>query len=737
MFGVGWNPWQNNRLNNRQHFFGNRCIRFIFLLLASGTLKLAAQGTAFNYQGRLNDTGTPGNAVYDFRFAVYDAVTNGNQVSLPLTNSAVAVSNGLFSVTLDFGPGIFTGNNYWLDIEVRADGITNFTLLAPRQPVLPIPYAIYSAMAGIASRVSGTVPLTQLPAAVVTNGAAGVNLIGSFSGNGSGLTNLATSGTVTTNLPAGNGSNDTVMIQAVCATPFTYVKLKPLATYYVSNINVTNNVFIDGQGATVKFILGATNSMFDTGANNLNQSFIDLILDGQEEANYQSAGTLGIPPNHPEMYPNNEIIYVGQNNSSVTSRTGLRWNKGAGGLLRGCVFKGFSGIGLLIRSYYGTLQQYSAASVISDCVGSQNFISFYNSSGYWDGLPSYGASSYAPGSFAADSGEYCNLDNCYAVNSAIGFQWGAGNSMINGCYATACNVGLFLDSGPNSTHSMVTGLTVNHSSYGFVASSTSNEQMNNIITLANSNPDLVVNGQQAMLISDSTFGGTGILVSNTPTYPNNYTAVTIKNCFISMPIANSIKVCSSNCYAWFYGNTDGNGGDDGTLVNGMGTIVNPTGTGFGVIAYKTPKQLSSTLSTPSALVSYNIYTNTSISLKLPSAGRWIVSYGLSLTNVQGGGNYAVVHLDLGGTNYVYSFDNNSVDTNFHGSIQAAGYSTACPANGTEGNIYVGNSSSPTTWSGHGLISNSVPTTLTLATHCFSSTGTNVVTGGYITADPKQ
>ena len=41
-----------------------------------------------------------------------------------------------------------------------------------------------------ANQVSGTLSLTQLPLAVVTNGASGINISGTFSGNGGGLTNL-------------------------------------------------------------------------------------------------------------------------------------------------------------------------------------------------------------------------------------------------------------------------------------------------------------------------------------------------------------------------------------------------------------------------------------------------------------------------------------------------------------------------------------------------------------------
>ena len=79
------------------------------------------QGTAFTYQGRLNDGASPANGIYDLRFAIYDALGAGTQQGATATNTATAVSNGLFNVTLDFG-NQFPGTNRWLDIGVRTNG---------------------------------------------------------------------------------------------------------------------------------------------------------------------------------------------------------------------------------------------------------------------------------------------------------------------------------------------------------------------------------------------------------------------------------------------------------------------------------------------------------------------------------------------------------------------------------------------------------------------------------------
>ena len=62
-----------------------------------------AQGTAFTYQGRLFDGANPANGNYDLRFGLYDALTAGTQQGSLLTNATTTVSNGLFTITLDFG----------------------------------------------------------------------------------------------------------------------------------------------------------------------------------------------------------------------------------------------------------------------------------------------------------------------------------------------------------------------------------------------------------------------------------------------------------------------------------------------------------------------------------------------------------------------------------------------------------------------------------------------------------
>lgn len=130
-------------------------------------LTVLAQGTAFTYQGRLNGSGAPLTGSYDMTFTLFNNSTDGSQVSPPSTNRGIATSNGLFTVTLDFGAGVFNGSNYWLEIGVATNGNAAFTTLTPRQFLTPTPYAVYSAGAGTAgsvwaTNISGIIPLSNL-----------------------------------------------------------------------------------------------------------------------------------------------------------------------------------------------------------------------------------------------------------------------------------------------------------------------------------------------------------------------------------------------------------------------------------------------------------------------------------------------------------------------------------------------------------------------------------------------
>ena len=180
-------------MNNKHHLARCTALLLLSTLIYPPSTTLA-QGTAFTYQGRLNDGATAASGIYDLRFAIYDAVSAGTQQGSTLTNSAVAVSNGLFTVTLDFG-NQFPGANRWLEIGVRTNGGGAFSTLAARRPITATPYAITAGNVPPGAGLSGT-----YSSAVSFN-----NSGNSFVGNGAGLTTLNASELITGTVSVARG----------------------------------------------------------------------------------------------------------------------------------------------------------------------------------------------------------------------------------------------------------------------------------------------------------------------------------------------------------------------------------------------------------------------------------------------------------------------------------------------------------------------------------------------------
>jgi hypothetical protein len=163
------------------------------LILLSTVLLLAvarfviAQGTAFTYQGRLATNGSPANGAYDLQFSLYNAATSGTLIGGPLSLGDVPVTNGLFTVLLDFGAPVFAGQPVWLQIGVRPGASTGaYTNLSPLQPVTPAPSALYSATAGNVASGPGQAiefKVNNVRALRLEPTTDSPNLIGGLSGN--------------------------------------------------------------------------------------------------------------------------------------------------------------------------------------------------------------------------------------------------------------------------------------------------------------------------------------------------------------------------------------------------------------------------------------------------------------------------------------------------------------------------------------------------------------------------
>jgi hypothetical protein len=148
------------------------------LALCAGAAPVYGQGTAFTYQGRLTAGGSPANGGYDFIAGLYGDSGGANPVGSALTNYAVAVTNGLFFLSLDFGAGSFPGAARWLELSARSNGSGGFTGLRPLQQLTPAPYAVTAGSAAglLAGAYSAAVSLT--------------NAANSFAGMGAGLTSV-------------------------------------------------------------------------------------------------------------------------------------------------------------------------------------------------------------------------------------------------------------------------------------------------------------------------------------------------------------------------------------------------------------------------------------------------------------------------------------------------------------------------------------------------------------------
>ena len=103
------------------------------LLSVAFATALHAQPTAFTYQGQLTDNGAPADGLFDITFTLYDSSGGPTVVGGPVTNAATAAANGMFTVTLDFGAGVFDGSERWLEIGVVTNGGGSSVTLLPRQ----------------------------------------------------------------------------------------------------------------------------------------------------------------------------------------------------------------------------------------------------------------------------------------------------------------------------------------------------------------------------------------------------------------------------------------------------------------------------------------------------------------------------------------------------------------------------------------------------------------------------
>ncbi len=171
--------------------------------------------SAFTYQGELVEAGAPATGTYDLRFRLYDEASGGALIGDTLCSDNLAVANGRFAVSLDFGPAAFAGQKRFLQLEVRRDtglgcsDASGYTVLTSRQELTAAPNASFAQNAASfngqtagfyqdAANLTGTLADARLSGNVArlngnqtfTGQMNFSNAGNTYAGSGAGLTNL-------------------------------------------------------------------------------------------------------------------------------------------------------------------------------------------------------------------------------------------------------------------------------------------------------------------------------------------------------------------------------------------------------------------------------------------------------------------------------------------------------------------------------------------------------------------
>ena len=249
-------------------------------------LPLHAQTTppnSMNFQGRLaTPSGNPvPNGTYSILFSLYDALTGGT-LKYSKTVSNVQVKNGTFAVTLDaFPAGTFNGN-LWLEVKIGSD-----VPLAPRTPLVSVPYAMKSTLA--LTVPDGSITTASLANGAVTNAKVTDVAWSKITGAPSTLLtlpyvaarNVASPGILFSLTNTGTG--DSIYAQATDGTAI-HGKSNNIAVWAES----TNAAAVYGYSVNVSGVFGVSNNSYGVyGYGNTNYGVYGKTLDNTK------AGTVG------------------------------------------------------------------------------------------------------------------------------------------------------------------------------------------------------------------------------------------------------------------------------------------------------------------------------------------------------------------------------------------------------------------------------------------------------------
>ncbi len=268
------------------------------LCMSAAAMPLAAQtplGPEFIYQGRLEGSGSPATGTADFEFSLFDAETGGTQVRSTLSKNNVALTDGTFTLSLDFGTEAFNGESRWLEVSVRSPaGAGGFTTLAPRQALTATPNATFSLQTrGITVDQAGRVGIgTATPASKLT--VAGDMELGTATGDYRHVRLHA-------------GSTDGFLYSGSSTSPFVS-----------DGIHLGFNHFIDTAG-TSQVLSEAATSRISLGAGTISLATQSAGTSGvgQPPVNrmvVNAAGNVGIGTNSPQkrLHVDGDLLVLGQ-----------------------------------------------------------------------------------------------------------------------------------------------------------------------------------------------------------------------------------------------------------------------------------------------------------------------------------------------------------------------------------------------------------------------------------------
>ena len=256
------------------------------LLLAALAARTSAQ-TAFTYQGELNQGGNLANGVYDMRFKLFEI--GGTLVGATQCVNNVNVAGGRFTTTVDFGQQFASTAARFIEIEVRQDtGLscaitTGYTVLSPRQSVLPTPRASAATVANSLATPSGFVLVNLTNTGNIGVGTAVPTSQLHLSGASDALKVTASTPFVT--LTDASSSNARVQMQNSLGRYFV------MTESFLNNSNPGAFTVVSPQGW---FGVGTQNPAGPLDVASGNQSYVRVNTDGDLRVNGGTDGFFGI-----------------------------------------------------------------------------------------------------------------------------------------------------------------------------------------------------------------------------------------------------------------------------------------------------------------------------------------------------------------------------------------------------------------------------------------------------------